>query len=242
MATPVPPPRPNVAPPRPPVPAANKPPSPAAPPRPPVASAPTPPVAPPAIVNEVAVTPTPVAVAPVAPVAQEAVAAPPVPVVSAAPTAPASEAAPKKRRGRQKGTTVATHKSAYHGLYVYNADGSPVYIEAGGEQIPKRQKLATVPTDYDSETHDKLRESDFASVSVFWEFKASEYGKLAAAASAKAAEFKKLGAVADNKNAQKLVKVLARQQALMAQLRAEGVDVDALMAMKPAPVAEVPAA
>jgi hypothetical protein len=259
------------SPPRPPVPAAAKSAGPPKPPNPaavapaPVAPAPVNPApvaAPvaPAPVNPAPVaaveSATPVAPAPVNPAPVAAVeSATPVaaPTTSAAPTAPATGDAAPKKRGRKKGAGGGAKKKdreTYYGLFVYEqrtnpetnaVENVPVYIEVDGENVPKRQKLTAIPTDFDPNKHEKLKEQDFANVAMFWDFTAAQFTKRAAACKAKADRMRTLGSVADNDRAQKLIKMREKQAQLMAQLKAEGVDVDALMAAADAPAENVAA-
>lgn len=227
---------------------------PVAPPAPGKAAIPAPPVAvkSPVAAAPVAATPvaaTPVAapaVAPVAPaIAPPVVAAAPVAPVAVAPAAPVAAtsaqptAAPTtpKKRGRKKAdpNTPKTAKAVYPGLLATEmqtgADGVATLVYVMNEDgTHKRLKLSALPADYNSRQHEKLTEADFVDAPLWMEFRATELQTKANSLFKRAKETRALGGVTDKKRAQKLVAMRAKMKELADQLKAQGVDVDALLA------------
>lgn len=210
---------------------------PVAPPRPgqakvPAASAPVAPVQP-----QTQVAPAPVSnteVAPVAP-APAPVAQPQTqPEVSAEPgtvATPVANAGKKGRGGRQK-----SERQTYHGLFVWSApdaDGNQTQVmidDGAGGKVPQRVKLSAIPTDFDAKIHEPLKAGDFSDEALYFEFRAEQCEKQAQSFRHQAGKIRALGNAADKQKAAKLVKMRERMEALKAQLAAEGVDVEALLA------------
>lgn len=199
---------------------------PVAPPRPGQTKAPAPPVAAPQ---------TQVAPAPVA--QPQAQVAPPVAAPVAQPqngsTEPGTVAAPvaeKGKRGRQK-----SDRSTFHGLFAWtepDADGNQtqVMIDDGANgKVPQRVKLKAIPEDFDAKIHEPLKAGDFEDEAVYLDFRAAQCEKQAATFRTQEGKIRALGNAADKQKATKLVKMRERMEALKAQLKAEGVDVEALM-------------
>lgn len=169
--------------------------------------------------------------APAAAPVPETVAAP---VASAAPVAENAAGAPPaaapKKRGRKAGA-AKVEKTDYPGLLAVDESGNAVMIDDGaGGQVQQRNKLTAVPTDYDAKKYAKLKSSDFADEAVYMDFRAAEAQRLVTLFSNRARKLRTLGSVADRARANKLIKMRENMAKLAAQLKAEGVDVDALTA------------
>ena len=129
--------------------------------------------------------------------------------VSAAPGTPApteNSKEKKKRRGR-----VADPRAVY--------------------PIPE-SGLTEVPSDYDPEKHRPLKSADFQDEAVFLRYQANSFEERAAKLRARAESLEKIGNVASRRVAAKVVKMREDMAKMLADLKAQGVDVSALVAMQ----------
>jgi hypothetical protein len=94
------------------------------------------------------------------------------------------------------------------------------------------QKLDAMPVGFDAKLHKPLRKKDFKDESLFLEYQASLLDVKASNLRAHAAKLRTVGASGSSAKAKTLVKMQARMAELMAALKAEGMDVDALLATK----------
>lgn len=122
--------------------------------------------------------------------------------------APASADKPKKEK---------KSKVDYPGLY--NASG-------------EWNKLSSVPSDFDVKAHKGLRKKDFENESLFLEFQASQLEAKAKSLREHAEKIRSLGSTASSAKAKTLVKMQQRMAELIASLKADGMDVDALLSTK----------
>jgi len=110
-------------------------------------------------------------------------------------------------------------------------DGKPVTNKKGQPVIRPTKKLDAVPTDFDPKLHKPLGKADFADESLFYELKAVQLDKQAAALRSKAADIKALGSVKDRQAAKKLLSLQKRMKELVESLKASGVDTSVVDAM-----------
>jgi hypothetical protein len=95
-----------------------------------------------------------------------------------------------------------------------------------------RVKIEVRPADYCPKTHKILKMKDFANESFYLEDQAKQLETKATGLRAKAEKLRTLGSTASSAKAKTLVKMQERMAELMASLKAEGVDIDALMGTK----------
>lgn len=100
------------------------------------------------------------------------------------------------------------------------------YSGIGGDNYP----FTDVPTDYSFDNHKPLKKRDFAEEYQYLEYRAKEAEAKAAEYRKEAEECKKLGSSSARAAAKRLVKMTEKMGELAKQLKAAGVDVDALMA------------
>ncbi len=94
------------------------------------------------------------------------------------------------------------------------------------------QKLtaAELPEDYDSKQHKPLRKKDFENEWDYFDYQAGEHERLAEKCAASAEQSRKMGTGPQRKSAKRALKLREQLNALVADLKAEGVDTDALLA------------
>ena len=131
---------------------------------------------------------------------------------TAAPKAAPSAAPGTKDEAAGKKTKVT--RIAYPGLV--DADGEP-------------QKLAAVPTDFDSSKHKPLKRTDFADEGLFLEMKAEQLELKAAKYRKEAVTIRELGSTEDRRKAKKLLQMQERMSELMQSLRDQGIDPDKIL-------------
>jgi len=90
-------------------------------------------------------------------------------------------------------------------------------------------KLKEYPTDHDPKLHKPLRKADFENEAPLMLHQAERLEKQAAKLRSEAAVVGKLGDTASRQKAKKLASCMAQIKALTAQLRTQGVDVDAII-------------
>jgi hypothetical protein len=103
-------------------------------------------------------------------------------------------------------------------------------VGADGSQYPQRQKLTAVPTDFEPAKSAKLKPSDFDSELVFMEFQIAQTKAKLAGMEARYETIKKLGVGTGAKAASNLLKYQKQFAGLRAQLEAQGINVDDLLA------------
>lgn len=101
-------------------------------------------------------------------------------------------------------------------------------------------KLTEIPADWDPKLHKPLTKKDFAEDHLFFELKARQAEAAAAKFRKMGEDSKKVGNVADRAKAKKLQSMQKRMEELKAQLTAQGIDVNALLASSDT-AAEAPA-
>jgi hypothetical protein len=126
-----------------------------------------------------------------------------------APTANQAVATPSAKPG----TVDAAAKKPSRGRYV---------VPEGG--------LTAIPEDFDPRKYLPLRAKDFKDEALWCEVQAQRFDKIAAGWRKKATDAGKLGNVKDRAKAKTLIRMQDRMAALLADLKAQGVDTDALMA------------
>jgi hypothetical protein len=94
------------------------------------------------------------------------------------------------------------------------------------------QKLESMPVGFDAKKHKPLRKKDFKDEPLFLEYQASLLDAKAANLRAHAEKLRTVGSSASSAKAKTLVKMQARMAELMAALKAEGMDVEALLGSK----------
>lgn len=191
----------------------------------------------------------PAAAAPPAPVAVAAPIASAAPV-SAAPVTAAvtTDAAPKKKRGRQKGSGAGkVAKVDYPALIAKDETGTVIMVMPEGETdvakaVPQRLQLAEIPADYNPKLHNKLTGADFSDEAVYFDFRAEQMDKMAANFRRKALETRKLGNLVDRKNAKKLFSMQQKMAELVtllsAQYKAQGMSDEEIAALLSPPAPE----
>jgi len=108
-------------------------------------------------------------------------------------------------------------------------------------------KLDKIPDDFDAKKYKPLQRRDFNDESIWFEVKAREMDVKAADYRKQATEFKALGGAAKSGQAKRLLAMQKRVAELTAQLAAQGLDVNAILAAAnaaaaaKAPAAEQPA-
>ena len=90
--------------------------------------------------------------------------------------------------------------------------------------------FASTPPDFDFKGMKPLKKKDFVGEGEFLEYKAAECEAKAADFREKAKEAKLTGNKADKSKAKRLKKIMSKAAELREQLKAQGVDVDALLA------------
>jgi hypothetical protein len=99
--------------------------------------------------------------------------------------------------------------------------------EPGKEEY---QKLTALPTGFDAKLHKPLKKKDFKDEPLFLDYQASLLDEKAKSIRAQAEKLRSVGSTASSAKAKTLVKMQQRMAELMAQLKAEGMDVDSLLA------------
>ena len=99
------------------------------------------------------------------------------------------------------------------------------YPGIGGDAYP----FKSVPADFDYDAHKPLKKRDFAEEYMYLEYKAAECEAKASQFRKEAEECKKLGSSSARAAAKRLVKMTEKMGELTQQLKAAGVDVDALL-------------
>jgi hypothetical protein len=94
------------------------------------------------------------------------------------------------------------------------------------------EKLTALPVGFDAKAHKPLRKKDFKEEPLFLEYQATLLDAKAASLRSQAEKLRTVGSTASSAKAKTLVKMQARMAELMAALKAEGMDVDALLASK----------
>lgn len=90
--------------------------------------------------------------------------------------------------------------------------------------------FTAVPEDYDARRHLPIKRSDFADEALFFEWRANLARVAAVRFDKLAAEARATGGTKDRAAAKRLVKMSTRMAELIAKLRANGTDVDAILA------------
>lgn len=157
------------------------------------------------------------------------------PVISAAPGSVgvpiAGEGAKKARKPRKANAAL----TPYHGIFEWQADPAtgemhPVMVKGDdGTEYQKRRKLDTVPSDYDSEKHERLTPRDFVDESVYLDFQIQLQEAKLAGLRQRAEIVKAAGTGETRARANKLLKMRQQMAALTKQLEAEGVNVDLVL-------------
>lgn len=91
-------------------------------------------------------------------------------------------------------------------------------------------QLTAIPTDFDRKKHLPLGKKDFAEPGMFYEMKAAQYTAAAKVATERAQEEREFGSSEDRSAKKKFKGLMEKAGALAAQLKAKGIDVDALVA------------
>lgn len=91
-------------------------------------------------------------------------------------------------------------------------------------------KLTSIPEDYNPKIHKPLKKTNFADESVFLIARAERLEQMAVKLRKEAETVKNLGSTAQRQSARKLMKMQESMATLMANLSAQGVDVQALLA------------
>lgn len=91
--------------------------------------------------------------------------------------------------------------------------------------------LTEWPADFDEDVHSPLKRSDFKDETVFLEHRAAQYEARAVEIRKEIEEIRTLG-VGGKSKAQKLVKVQAELDSLKEFLKAQGMDVDSILAQR----------
>lgn len=99
-----------------------------------------------------------------------------------------------------------------------------------GNKDTKVYPFTETPPDFDFDKHASLKKRDFATDWQFFTHKTKDLQFRADAWKAKAEEAKKLGSGKEKAKAKKLLKIQAQMKELRAQLEAQNVDVDAILA------------
>lgn len=128
--------------------------------------------------------------------------------------APKASAAPGTK-DEKAGKKAQVKKVVYPGLI--DKDGAPTKLEA-------------IPTDFDPKTHKPLKRTDFKDEGLFLEMRAADLEARAAKLRKEASTIRELGSAADRAKAKKLLLMQERMQELMASLREQGIDPDAILA------------
>lgn len=90
-------------------------------------------------------------------------------------------------------------------------------------------QLDDFPADFDPKVHKPLRRGDFKNEAPFLERKATELEARARELRREADEARKLGSQADRAKAKKLRAMMDKMEEIKAQLKAQGIDVDAVV-------------
>jgi hypothetical protein len=93
-------------------------------------------------------------------------------------------------------------------------------------------KLTALPTGLDAKLHKPLKKKDFQDEPLFLEYQATLLDEKAKSLRSQAEKLRSVGSTASSAKAKTLVKMQQRMAELMAQLKAEGMDVDTLLASK----------
>jgi hypothetical protein len=91
------------------------------------------------------------------------------------------------------------------------------------------QKLDAMPVGFDAKLHKPLKKKDFKDEPLFLEYQATLLDAKAAGLRSQAEKLRAVGSTASSAKAKTLVKMQARMAELMAALKAEGMDVEALL-------------
>ena len=107
------------------------------------------------------------------------------------------------------------------------------YVRPERKQYPiPKDKLKEVPANYDPKVHAPLKRGDFENEALFFDMKADEYDRKATRCRVEAGTYRKLGSKEDRAKAKRLLKMRERYSELEAQLRGQGVDVDAILSIE----------
>lgn len=128
---------------------------------------------------------------------------------------PAAVGAPGTEPEAKKAKKVK--RNAYPGLF-----------NAAGEVI----KLEAVPTDFDSKAFVPLKKRDFKDESLFLEHNANLLEAKAKSLREQADKMRKLGNSASSGKLKTLLKMQDRMAEIIASLKAEGLDIDSMLAEK----------
>lgn len=90
--------------------------------------------------------------------------------------------------------------------------------------------LEAIPADFNPRKHLPLKKADFKDEWTYFEYRAQLAEKNAASFRKQAEESKSLGSTADRVKAKRMVQMMKRMAELEAELKASGVDIDALKA------------
>ena len=135
---------------------------------------------------------------------------------------PEEETKPKRaRKSAEAREQKHPHEDKY-GLIPYpglnfNEDGDPTTA------------LSEVPEDWFRNTHQMLRQKNFANEALYLEWRALEYDRRAIEMRAKAEDSRKMGDSTDRAKAKKFLAMRKKLEELTAQLAADGVDITTLM-------------
>ena len=137
--------------------------------------------------------------------------------VGANPTTPGTAdkaAKPKKTEEELKAERIAAHEARNHPAIAGNSD----------------VKLKELPPDWDFDAFNPVKRKNFEKDDVFYEYKVSECEWKARKYKEKAEEARTLGSAADRGKAKRLRSMQEKMAELRAELEAQGVNVDELLA------------
>jgi hypothetical protein len=107
---------------------------------------------------------------------------------------------------------------------------SLITLVEGGDPIVN--KIEKRPADFDPKVHNNLKAKNFVNESFFLEDQAAQLDIKAKDLRAKAEKLRSLGSTASSAKAKTLIKMQERMAELMASLKSDGVDIEALMNSK----------
>lgn len=142
------------------------------------------------------------------------------------------------RTAKKTATTAASNK-AEKAAAKKNEQSNPLADKQGRIPYPGLQvdedgtptvKLTEIPEDFDVKQYQALKRAFFKEEWMFFEFKAQQFDAKAAEYRQEAEESKALGNSEDRAKRKKALAYAKKLEALKAELSADGVDVDALLA------------
>jgi len=104
-----------------------------------------------------------------------------------------------------------------------------VHPSVGNEDV-KVYPFTETPGDFDFDTHVALKKKDFAADHMYYTFQAEKLDFKATMFREKAEEARKMGSAKERSKAKRLRKMQTKMAELRAQLEAQGLDVDELLA------------